>query len=188
MISFRYRSTAYYLIPSSGGGLLAFDAGWPCSLREYQRSMKEAGYGFGRLRWAIVSHFHMDHAGLIRDFQDAGIECLAFEGQLEAIDAMEAIIAPKYPGYARIRKDALRPMRAAEGAGYLASIGIAASVVPTPGHSEDSVSLVTEGGEACVGDLYPEEQLMPGDAACRASWDRIRAAGGLRFFYSHAHG
>src|SRR5512135_2292979 len=86
---FRYRSTNCYFIESASGGLLAFDAGWPCSLGEYRRSMKAIGLRLEDVRWAMVSHMHMDHAGLIGEFLERGIECFAFELQREAVDEME---------------------------------------------------------------------------------------------------
>ena len=72
MIGFTYSHTHCYLLRSNDREkLLAFDAGWPCSLLEYARGVKAAGYRFDCIRWAIISHFHLDHAGLVRDFQDA---------------------------------------------------------------------------------------------------------------------
>ena len=75
---------------------------------------------------------------------------------------------------------------AGESATLLASIGIAAQVIRTPGHSDDSISLVTDSGDACIGDLYPLEQVMPDDSVTLDSWTRIRAAGGRRILPSHA--
>ena len=187
MLSFRYRNTAYYLLPSARGeGLLAFDAGWPCSLYEYARAMKGTGFGLDRIRWAMVSHFHLDHAGLVRDFQDAGIECLVFETQGRAIDDMERIIAPKFPNYRSLIKNRLLSLTTEESEGFLASIGVNGRVIPTIGHSFDSVPLVLRSGEACVGNLAPPEQLMPDDAKSHDSWRRIREAGGRRIYPSHA--
>ena len=67
--------------------------------------MKRTGFRFGQIRCAMVSYFHLDHAGLVRDFQDAGIRCLLFEGQAGGIDGMQRTIAPKYPAQRMIRQD-----------------------------------------------------------------------------------
>ncbi len=188
MLTFRYRSTNCHFVPGREGGLLAFDAGWPCSLFEYIRNMKSIGLRFEDLRWAIVSHMHMDHAGLLGEFIARGIRCYALEGQVEAVDAMERTILKgvEYAGYRRIRKDELVPLRAGDAASELASLGIDARVIRTPGHSPDSVTLITGGGEALVGDLAPPDQLMPDDISAIGSWRDIRAAGGTAAFPAHA--
>ncbi len=187
MIHFRYQNTNCYLIPSADGkGLLAFDAGWPCSFHEYARALKTTGFHVEQIRWAIVSHFHLDHAGLLRDFQDAGIECLLFENQGGEIDEMERIIRPKYKGYRPILKERLVHATIAGSRAFLREIGIQAEVIRSPGHSDDSVSLVTDGHDVLIGDLYPLAQIMPDDVKSNASWDRIQELGGRRIWPSHA--
>ena len=186
MIGFPLYNTNYYLIPSRLGGLLAFDAGWPCSLYDYARAMKPTGYGLADLRWALVSHFHIDHAGLVGEFQRLGIRCLLFENQPGTIDAMEELISRKYSGYAAIRRDKLVRVDTGKSRAFFAELGIDAEVIPTPGHSEDSVSLLTDGGEALVGDLPPLFQVMPDDLPSLASWKLIRDRGGRSVFPSHA--
>lgn len=187
MVSFTYQHTHYYLLPTAGGkNLLAFDAGYPCSLHEYARGVKETGYRFDQIRWAMVSHFHLDHAGLIRDFQDAGIQCLLFENQGGGIEAMERIIKRGYPKYAPILKDRFLSLKTGDSRAFLASIGIGGEVVQTPGHSDDSVSLITDNHEVLIGDLYPVSQIMDDDVVSHQSWATIKAMGGKYIYPSHA--
>ncbi len=108
MVTFRYQNTSCYLLPAADGkSILAFDAGWPSSLHEYARSLKAVNQRFEQIRWAMVSHFHLDHAGLIRDFQDAGIQCLLFENQGGGIEDMERIIKRGYKDYKPILSERL---------------------------------------------------------------------------------
>lgn len=187
MIGFTYSHTHCYLLRSNDREkLLAFDAGWPCSLLEYARGVKAAGYRFDCIRWAIISHFHLDHAGLVRDFQDAGIQCLLFENQGDGIDGMERLIARSHKDYRPIFRDRFLPLRTDESRAFLSSIGIAGEVIRTPGHSDDSVSLVTDAHEALIGDLYPLSQVMDDDEASLGSWAAIRALGARHIFPSHA--
>lgn len=144
------------------GRLLAIDAGWPCSLRKYQRKLKEAGYKFDNISWVAVTHFHMDHAGLLGEFQALGITCFIFETQIGAIDDMERIIQ-KNKEYGAYR------------------VGVEIETIETPGHSEDSISFLTEGGEAIVGDLYPPNQIMEDDVESGRSWDTLKREGLKRF-------
>jgi glyoxylase-like metal-dependent hydrolase (beta-lactamase superfamily II) len=134
----------------------------------------------------MVSHFHLDHAGLIRDFQDAGIECLIFENQSNGIEEMERIIAPKYKGYRNIDPNAFTKIESLTSRKFLKSIGIGAEVIKTIGHSDDSVSLILDNHDVLIGDLYPISQIMPEDSKSNESWHRIRAAGGRHIFPSHS--
>jgi len=185
--SFRYQSTQYYLLPTPDGqSLLAFDAGWPCSLHDYARAMKATGNRFEQIRWMMVSHFHLDHAGLVRDFQDAGIVCLLFENQSGGIDAMERTIMPKYKEYRAIDQLGFQRMKTSDSRAFLASLGIQAEVIRTPGHSDDSVSLITDDHDVLIGDLYPILQIMPDDTKSHHSWHEIQKLGGRHIFPSHA--
>jgi glyoxylase-like metal-dependent hydrolase (beta-lactamase superfamily II) len=187
MVFFTYQHTHYYLLPTADGkNLLAFDAGYPCSLHEYARGVKETGYRFDHIKWAMVSHFHLDHAGLIRDFQDTGIQCLLFENQGSCIEEMERIIKRGHPKYAPILKDGFLPLMTGDSREFLASIGICGEVIQTPGHSEDSVSLITDDHEVLIGDLYPVSQIMEDDVKSHKSWARIREMGGKYIYPSHA--
>jgi glyoxylase-like metal-dependent hydrolase (beta-lactamase superfamily II) len=185
--NFRYRNTnCYFLESSKDGRLLAVDAGWPCTIREYQRELKAAGLGFDRLAWAVVTHFHLDHAGLIGEFIALGIECFAFEGQLAAVDGMERTIHKNYAGYRQIDKARVREVGTAGSRAFFAGLGIGAEAIRVEGHSPDSVAIVTASGDAIVGDLPPLAQLMPEDEACRSSWERILGMGAKRACPAHA--
>lgn len=183
MVSFTFQHTHYYLLPTADGkSLLAFDAGYPCSLHEYARSLKGTGYRFDQFKWAMVSHFRLDHAGLVRDFQDAGIQCLLFENQRDGIEEMESIIGRSYPKYEPILRDGFIPLKTGDSRAFLASIGIGGEVIQTTGHSEDSVSIVTDDHEVLIGDLYPVSHTMDDDVKSQQSWARIREMGGSTFF------
>jgi len=187
MISFRFQNTYYYLLQNSrDDGLLAFDAGWPCSLHGYAKALKTTGFRFAQISWAMISHFHIDHAGLIRDFQDTGIECLVFENQFVTMEAMEELAARKYPAYRRIIPDGLTRIETADSRRYFQSLGIQAEVIATPGHSDDSVTLITDEGEALIGDLPPFSQLMDDDLTSHRSYELIRSRGGMIMYPSHA--
>jgi len=187
MLSLRYHSTnCFFLRSSATDGLFAVDAGWPCTLFEYARCMKGIGLHLGEIRWAMVTHFHMDHAGLVSDFLDRGITVYKFETQGEGIDAMERTILKNAGDYRRMAREKLVPATTGSSADLLRSLGVAGRVVVTDYHSPDSISLVTDQGEAIVGDLPPLAQMMPGDHRLMTNWDTLRAAGARTIFPSHA--
>jgi glyoxylase-like metal-dependent hydrolase (beta-lactamase superfamily II) len=75
---------------------------------------------------------------------------------------------------------------AAESRAVLARIGIAGEIVPTPGHSPDSVSLLLDDGAVFTGDLTPLELLGEADAATvRASWRALHERGATHIYPGH---
>ena len=109
MLYFRYHSTNCFFVKSSlNQRLLAVDAGWPNTLYEYARNMKTIGCRLEEIAWAIVTHFHMDHAGLITDFLDRGVTCFIFENQVGAVDSMEKTILKNDKTYKLIDKGKLQ--------------------------------------------------------------------------------
>ena len=79
--------------------LLAFDAGWPDTYREYKDCLKAEGYQIKDIKWLIVSHFHMDHAGIAGMLADKAIEFYVFQNQIYAIEEMEKLILGKSMPY-----------------------------------------------------------------------------------------
>ncbi len=184
---FRYHSTNCFFVESAiDKRLLAIDAGWPLTLNEYQREMKKIGLKYQDIAWAIVTHFHMDHAGLITDFIAGGINCIVFEDQLEAIDAMEKIIWKNSKDYKAIDKSKLTRLRIADSRDFLSGIGIRGEILRTDGHSPDSISFLSDEHEVIIGDLYPIELVMPDDEKSNQSWELILEKGGKKIFPSHA--
>jgi len=74
----------------------------------------------------------------------------------------------------------------AESRRVFADIGIAGEIVHTPGHSDDSVSLLLDDGSAFTGDLTPPT-LAREDAvrAVTASWRLLRERGATRVYPGH---
>ena len=93
---------------------------------------------------------------------------------------------PKYKEYRTIDRLGFQRMNTSDSRALLASIGIHGEVIQTPGHSDDSVSLVTDSHDAMIGDLYPVSQIMPDDTKSHQSWRKIRELGGMHIFPSHA--
>jgi glyoxylase-like metal-dependent hydrolase (beta-lactamase superfamily II) len=77
--------------------------------------------------------------------------------------------------------DLISPARAA-----LAAIGVRGEIVETPGHSEDSISLVLDDGTAFIGDLhtpdYADEDSYP---VVVESWRLLLKAGAKVCYHSH---
>jgi glyoxylase-like metal-dependent hydrolase (beta-lactamase superfamily II) len=68
----------------------------------------------------------------------------------------------------------------------LERIGIPGEILPTPGHSDDSVSLLLDDGSVFTGDLTPLEHAW-GEAAqvVKASWHLLKERGAKRIYPGH---
>ncbi|HUX19987.1 MAG TPA: MBL fold metallo-hydrolase [Spirochaetia bacterium] len=186
MLHFSYHSTrCFFLKSSKGNGYLAIDAGWPCTLYEYARNLKSLGFRLDDIRWAFVTHYHMDHAGLTGEFLDHGITCFIFENQADAIDSMERTIQKNYGAYRTIDRTKLVSVKTQGSRSLLEGLGVDGEVIVTDYHSPDSVSFVSTEGESVVGDLPPEAQGMPDDRRLHDCWDLLRGLGARRVFPSH---
>ena len=67
---------------------------------------------------------------------------------------------------------------------FLAGIGLDGEILHTPGHSDDSVTLLLDEGYAFTGDLHPSLMNID-DATTRASWDKIYQHMITRIFPGH---
>jgi endoribonuclease LACTB2 len=184
IVNVGHRSTNYWVV-SAGRSRLLVDAGWPGRFDALRTELERKDVPLSEVRCAFATHFHIDHAGAAEDLKRAGIPLLVVDLQVPFIAAMAAHVKPgdRYTpitaqGNTVITLDDSRP--------FLASLGIAGSLVHTPGHSDDSVSLLLDDGSVFTGDLtHPS---MIGDAerdVTEASWERLRALGATTVYGGH---
>lgn len=187
MLCFRYHGTNCFFIRNrKEERYLAVDAGWPGTLREYQRALKELGIAFSQVKLCIVTHLHMDHAGLITDFQQNGIRCFLTGRQtFHEVDEMERAIRKNRKDYKAIDKGTLERVSIQEMNRILQEEGFPGEVMPTDGHSPDSISFVTENQEAIIGDLAPPDQILD-DQKSTDSWTSILERKVRMIYPSHA--
>lgn len=185
---FRYHNTNCFFIKNEHNDTyLAIDAGWPCTLREYQRSLKSIGIQFSQIGICIVTHLHMDHAGLLSEFIEQGIQCFIVGKQSDdEINEMEKIIKKNYKHYREIDKSKI--LRASMGRinEVLWQAGFLGEAITTNGHSPDSISYITKDKEAIIGDLAPIGQIMD-DEKSEGSWEKIKRKQAKCAYPSHAN-
>ena len=77
-------------------------------------------------------------------------------------------------------------LKVSESRNYLKSIGINGEIIETPGHTEDSVSLIMDEGSAFTGDLTPLMGVTDeARSQVEASWARIRSFGVKTVYPGH---
>ena len=184
VINVGYRSTNYWVI-GAGRSRLLFDLGGPGTMGMLRAQWRRMGVPLEEIRCGLASHYHIDHAGLAQELKSAGVRLLVFETQLPAIPSMKAFTKPQ-DHYLEFETGGIVPVPFAESRTILKEIGIGGEVLPTPGHSADSISLLLDDGSAFTGDLPPEELAEAGDPdLVRSSWRALREKGARRVYPAH---
>lgn len=184
IVNVGYRSTNYWVL-SVGRSRLLVDLGWPGRVDELLHALQRADIPLAEVRYGFATHYHIDHAGAAQDLKQRGMRLVVWAPQVDAIAAMQAHVKPA-DRYTEIVAAGNVVKRCEESRAWLATLGIAGEVVPTPGHSDDSVSLVLDSGECFTGDLTMEQMAGEADGpAVAASWARLRALGARRVHGGH---
>jgi ribonuclease/clavin/mitogillin len=184
IVNVGYRSTNYWVI-SAGTSRLLVDLGWPGSIGTMLANLKRMDVPLKEIRYALATHYHIDHAGLGEELKQAGVPLLVLDVQVSAIPLMKTWIKPQ-DGYVEITQDGNVTISCAESRSLLKQIGIHGEIVHTPGHSDDSVSLLLDDGSVFTGDLTrPEFVGMEDAAVVAASWQRLRERGATRVYPGH---
>jgi endoribonuclease LACTB2 len=185
VVNVGYDSTNYYLLGSDDARLLV-DVGFPGTLPRLLATLRRKGVEPASIRYLLATHYHPDHAGLAGEMKARGVRLIVLDVQRAAVPRLSALVKPD-SGYAEIGLDDNVDLTAEGSRAFLARIGIAGEIVATPGHSDDSVTLVLDGGAAFTGDL-PGPALAADAASAAAvgrSWDRLRALGVTLVYPGH---
>ena len=146
-------------------------------------NLKRKDIPLREIRYAIATHYHIDHAGLAEPLKQEGVPLLVLEAQVAAIPIMKTWAKP-WDNYVEITADGNVVVTSQESRTLLGQIGLLGQVLHTPGHSEDSVSLLLDDGSVFTGDLPPEAYSWDNPVALE-SWRLLREKGATRVFPAH---
>jgi ribonuclease/clavin/mitogillin len=172
IVTVSYHSTNYYALEIKTGKLLV-DCGWPGTLPQFTAELKRKGIAPGEIKFLLVTHFHPDHAGLVQEFKNMGAKLILLESQMGFIGQLNNMMNSKNISFLEIKDDDNILLKFSESREYLASLGIIGEIINTPGHSDDSITLILDEGIAFTGDLPPRSLVMEDDLVKRDSWERI---------------
>ncbi len=184
IVNVGYRSTNYWVV-SAGRSRLLVDLGWPGSMGKMLANLKRKDVPLEELRYGLATHYHIDHAGLAQELKLAGVPLLVLDLQVPAIPLMKRWTKPQ-DNYVEITAHDNVTIIPAESRPLLGEMGIAGEIFHTPGHSDDSVSLLLDNGAVFTGDLTPPAFIGLEDPDVVAtSWRLLREKGARRIYPGH---
>ncbi len=184
IINVGYRSTNYWVISASTSRLLV-DLGWPGTLGQMRARLDRMDVPLKHIRYALATHYHIDHAGLAQELKQAGVPLLVLDVQISAIPLMKTWVKPQ-DQYVDITLHDNVTIACDESRSVLERIGILGEILHTPGHSNDSVSLLLDDGSVFIGDLPRPAFVSLEDAAVVAeSWRLLQEHGATRVYPGH---
>jgi len=184
IVNVGYRSTNYWVV-SAGTSRLLLDLGYPGTMGTMRANLDRMGVPLKEIRYGLATHYHIDHAGLAQEFKQAGVPLLVLETQDDAIPLMKRWTKPR-DRYVDITMHDNVTISFTQSRAVLQRIGIAGEIVCTPGHSDDSVSLLLDDGSVFTGDLTHPALIGEDDAGVTAaSWRLLQQRGATRVYPGH---
>lgn len=186
IVNVGYRSTNFWVV-SAGSNRLLVDLGWPGRAPELFANLQRKGVPLSEIRYGLATHYHIDHAGAAQDLKKKGVPLLVLEQQVDAIPRMKQWTKPA-DHYTEITTHDNVIISTGDSRAFLKRIGIDGEILHTPGHSDDSVSLVLDIGCAFTGDLTLETMVAQEDPAVVArSWQLLRDRGVTTIYAGHGN-
>ena len=165
IVSMKLGMTNCYLLQDKGTILI--DAGGPKQAEKFRKELDKAAVRPDEVKLILITHGHWDHVGSARDIKDLTGAKLAIH-ELDREDLEQGLVRLP-PGVTRWGRffislnGLLKSLTCFPSSRVdivlkdeemsLEPYGIAGRVIPTPGHSAGSVTVLLDTGEAFVGDI-----------------------------------
>ncbi|MBQ9142865.1 MAG: MBL fold metallo-hydrolase [Lachnospiraceae bacterium] len=187
ILELHYDNTNTYII-SGDNGVIMFDTGWAGTLSRFYRELGTKGLRLSDIDYLLISHYHPDHMGIAQEIANQGVKLLVMESQREHLhDADKVFEKDRRSAFMPIDDKSVMVLPFAESRAFLQRLGMQGCIIPTPGHSEDSISLIMDGEAAFVGDLYPLYELeLHQEPGVQESWELIKSFRPKKVYYGHA--
>ncbi len=169
-------------------GVVLVDTGMPGMADKLLALLAQAGIARDAVRLILITHGHADHFGSAAELRRR----LAAPVAIHAADAAALrqginppeTLTPTSSAMALFHKLPFKPFGAGappvepdiafDAAWRLDAYGLAAEVIPTPGHTPGSVSVLLDSGEAVIGDILGGRFIGRGPAAPFVAWNLAR--------------
>jgi glyoxylase-like metal-dependent hydrolase (beta-lactamase superfamily II) len=184
IVNVGYRSTNYWVV-SAGTSRLLVDLGWPGSMGWMRANLQRMDVPLAEIRYGLATHYHIDHAGVAQELKLAGVPLLVMDVQVPAIPLMKRWTKPQ-DQYLEVSMHDNVVISCDESRALLEGIGIPGEILHTPGHSDDSVSLLLDDGAVFTGDLIPPQRVgLEDPQVVNNSWRLLRERGAKHVYPGH---
>ncbi|MBN1261005.1 MAG: MBL fold metallo-hydrolase [Anaerolineae bacterium] len=186
LIPIRIRGFVTVYAVKGKNGVVLVDTGTPGASDIIIRGLRKHGIEADDVKLILITHGHSDHFGSARALR-VRLEAPVAVHQGDAAALRSGVNAPetlkpvgrlmtflnRLPVEAAGKAPQLTPDLVFEDGWRLDEYGVAAEVIPTPGHTPGSVAVWLEGGDALVGDMVcrrlPRLRDLPGPPY--VAWD-----------------
>jgi glyoxylase-like metal-dependent hydrolase (beta-lactamase superfamily II) len=169
---FKYVETGFtksYLVPCRGGYLLV-DTSYPDKYGEFAEKLGRLNIAAGDIKYLLLTHHHDDHAGFAAELvKKTGARIIVHRDALPYLargthdpagKTLNACISMLTGVFALVHDWEYPPLRIrgtdivvrGDDSATLGKIGVDARIIRTPGHSDDSITVLFPDGSALVGD------------------------------------
>jgi glyoxylase-like metal-dependent hydrolase (beta-lactamase superfamily II) len=184
IVNVGYRSTNFWVL-SNGRSRLLVDLGWMGMFGALEAELKRKDIPLKEITHGFATHYHGDHAGAAQDLKNRGMRLIVTPEQVPHIATMKRWMKPA-DNYTEIRLDDNVIVPLAESRAFLRKLGFDGQLVHTPGHSDDSVSLLLDSGEVFTGDLTHPQFITDEEAAVTLkSWATLLGLGATTVYAGH---
>lgn len=180
VLNIGYGSTNYYAVGFQKKYLL-IDTGMPGTLGKMMSQLRKFGIRWNDIHHLIVTHFHPDHCGIAQELQSLGIEIIISRTQLDFLEPANESMK-KFHDFKAIVINPQNIINENDKSAFMKRLGIPGYFLHTPGHSDDSISIIIEGLGIFTGDLPFH---MESNEKVDVSWSRLRSTNEKKVFPGH---
>jgi hydroxyacylglutathione hydrolase len=164
-----------YLIQGEGGAVLV-DAGHVNCERTFIRYLKKHAISPDTIKLIVITHVHFDHVGGLkslktrcrcpvavhaREASALSDGAVFFPPGTNLFGKVASLLGSTVGGKTFMRYPPVKPDILVSEEMSLAPFGVSGKIIPTPGHTANSLSVLLTNGEAFVGDLAAN--YLPGN-------------------------
>ncbi|GIO69673.1 MBL fold metallo-hydrolase [Paenibacillus cookii] len=184
VINIGYGSTNYYAIDCQNKYLL-IDTGLPGTLGKMASQLRKYQIDWKDIPYVMVTHFHPDHCGIVQELQSMGVALMISRTQSDFLETANESMK-KFPGFKEIKVEADNIINESDKASFIKKLVIPGYILHTPGHSDDSISIVIEGLGIFTGDLpLMNPMFAESNEMVDKSWALLRSTNERKVFPGH---